>query len=1147
MAENKGKGNDWFPNLNHILLILLAGTIFIPQSPFHESRPKKSETSTHVYTAHARLWEDPFEAVEKYIEKHKKLSDASGHSDMPPSGQQEKSSDQNPKTEELPNMGGIQKDIEDILSANDQKNINIVAVMLPDGDYYEDSEDRRKLRYAVLSGFNATLKYMPEEPNRIKFFSLNQKGTTDDPGYAAYEWLVYKPTKHYASPHNDTRPYERPSILLLWLNEEDFRIKPHQKLKDLINKRLDSSKIGSASVPGSLSSETLQDDLINNELDSSKIGSVSVLGPLGSENLQDLVNEMTHPDCDSDSCKQENNKYHYYSPSATMDEWNLLKDICRLPTNKASDKDSHTINHCSDEEAQQIPPTSLHVYFEKQGLSFLRVTATDKDLAGAVKNELSLRGIQASKQNRILLIGEWDSLYDFHLAATFAAELLKGRDSECSKGTTFDGLPLPIQDYNEQYDDEIQCIFRSSYLRGLDGEKLKASDGHGNLLNENKDIGNGDNKITGDLENANGDSQFDYVRRLATQIGELDKKIRDNKNPDTHAIKAIGILGSDVYDKLLISEALHSKFPDAVFFTNGIDARLLEPKNNKWARNLIMASSFGLSLNRHLQRDIPPFRDNIQTAYFLATEMALTKQFGQQLPSTKTDQTDKTEYLTVGKDFYFLSSILKPEIQDQFYAQDELNKLMEPVQLFEIGHTSIFNLNSSNNSCPPEEPHLHPCSGKKYTAADISGLLALIVSAVCLYLILDKSLKLYIGLLSALPILLVFSYPYIKDIKPYIISSLIIITFIIITKFINKKYKNTEQINSDETYTKKMHARNVLIISFIAIGILSIWYIFSILYDSEEPFAFFEGVSMWPSQAVRLIALLLTGYFIYEAFMFPPEFTKWLTKHLYLTNKKPEIINKWAEININTIFIVLTLLYIIETALFFLLGIPNTPYRGEYIFSLNIILMQGLLAPAFLILLVLVSYAAIKAVKSVEYFHEEIQTPQTNWPIETLDERATPFNIKSSDAHEWASMFFVIELTKRIYKFIGYPLIIALLIVLARSNYFDNLQMPLALKLIIGFSLVWLGYCDYRLKRATEKARENALKSLRTKVIAYKGNNTKINRGEQLERLIAMIENADEVVYKPFSQRPIFIYSLLIIVAWKADSIDYNALLDKFF
>jgi hypothetical protein len=199
------------------------------------------------------------------------------------------------------------------------------------------------------------------------------------------------------------------------------------------------------------------------------------------------------------------------------------------------------------------------------------------------------------------------------------------------------------------------------------------------------DLSGGDEE---NLEEASGNSQFDYVRRLASQIGVLDQKINDS--PDMHSIKAIGILGSDVYDKLLITEALHSKFPDALFFTNGMDARLLEPKNNQWARNMVIASSFGLKLEGYLQKDIPPFRDSIQTAFYLATEMALAKQFGaSNLRINKDYQT-----LLRTSDQQKLDSLLKPNPE-------------KPARLFEIGRTKAFDL-SPNPKHSPNNPGLHP-------------------------------------------------------------------------------------------------------------------------------------------------------------------------------------------------------------------------------------------------------------------------------------------------------------------------------------------------------------------------------------------------------------------------------------------------------
>jgi hypothetical protein len=77
------------------------------------------------------------------------------------------------------------------------------------------------------------------------------------------------------------------------------------------------------------------------------------------------------------------------------------------------------------------------------------------------------------------------------------------------------------------------------------------------------------------------------------------------------------------------------------------------------------------------------------------------------------------------------------------------------------------------------------------------------------------------------------------------------------------------------------------------------------------------------------------------------------------------------------------------------------------------------------------------------------------------------------------SMRFVNELTEAIYRMIGYPLVVALLIVLARNSYFDNWVMPTALKIIIAYSLGMLLYLDYRLKNKTDEARTAVLKTLR--------------------------------------------------------------------
>ena len=102
--------------------------------------------------------------------------------------------------------------------------------------------------------------------------------------------------------------------------------------------------------------------------------------------------------------------------------------------------------------------------------------------------------------------------------------------------------------------------------------------------NGSKDTDNKQNKDSKDnaksrpdpsaKDRAEGQSQFDYLRRLGDHIQQLDAKLRrDNEN----GIEAVGVLGSDVYDKLLVLQVLRPLLPNAWSFTTDLDALFLHP------------------------------------------------------------------------------------------------------------------------------------------------------------------------------------------------------------------------------------------------------------------------------------------------------------------------------------------------------------------------------------------------------------------------------------------------------------------------------------------------------------------------------------------------------------------------------------------
>ena len=61
----------------------------------------------------------------------------------------------------------------------------------------------------------------------------------------------------------------------------------------------------------------------------------------------------------------------------------------------------------------------------------------------------------------------------------------------------------------------------------------------------------------------------------------MAQRIRDEeleKIDERGTVSAVGIFGTDVFDKLLVMEALRPSFPGAVFFTTDLDSRLLMPE-----------------------------------------------------------------------------------------------------------------------------------------------------------------------------------------------------------------------------------------------------------------------------------------------------------------------------------------------------------------------------------------------------------------------------------------------------------------------------------------------------------------------------------------------------------------------------------------
>lgn len=311
---------------------------------------------------------------------------------------------------------------------------------------------------------------------------------------------------------------------------------------------------------------------------------------------------------------EENFVIEMFSPWATADPFllNYIKSQKVKEINSVQDIIKKRKEYDSKNKDQYSMITSGNV-----NVSLKQSIHTDLQLTDELVDELERRGVKVGSKgsDHIVLISEWDTSYGRALPLSFAISIEKYRQNHNPKSKN-NILPWP------------ERIHKMTYMRGIDGMLPDDNDSATKTVNsqQRNDKSSNMGYYTPEFKQPLGQAQFDYIRRLEDRIKQMPLLDHDGKMSEESCggeIRAIGVLGSDIYDKLLILRALRGKFPNAIFFTNDLDARLFHETELPWTRNLIVASSYGLQLHPSLQKDIPPFRNVYQSSVFVATLQAL--------------------------------------------------------------------------------------------------------------------------------------------------------------------------------------------------------------------------------------------------------------------------------------------------------------------------------------------------------------------------------------------------------------------------------------------------------------------------------------------------------------------------------------------
>jgi len=574
MTEPSKGGNPF--SLVMLVTLLIGGVVLENQLSLQGSRPVLKSKIHHQHLdeedVDARLWQDPFQAVDQAIEHI------------------EKEHPNEPRRDRWPEF---QRSLQQKYKSDP---VTILGVMVSSGPNFVDAENRIRTRYAVVSGL-ASSGYRPVTSEYIGYLE-------------GKDWLHVhgKLTEHYAHHHMPERvPYEwfepiekglkdarKPWVLVVWLDDRHIfhkemgTLRPLRNIQTLFQHLVAQKDTTNEEFHSRDHSHSKEEDAVHlKEGDYGKFRFV-VIGPPHSGQLGDMVREGLNikyqgpiPNIPS---------IEILSTRATKDEQQILR---------------RALKHSSN--------LSVSKYFDDKNVRFLRTTPTDLELAMALVKELKLRGVSGASP--IALVSEWDTDYGRAFQKTI-----------CKAWKTVFPVRGKRLVENEGPCTYLNNIYYFSYLRGLDGQLPEpASNEKEKKKPYSKELNLG-SEVSPTLR-AERERQYDYLVRLAEKIGDTEKQLdpygdspRTLSNP---RFEAFGVLGSDYYDKLVVLQALRRQFSHAHFFTTDMDARFFHAQDYKYVRNLIVASGFGLSLREDIQKSIPPFRDTYQTSAYLATRLAV--------------------------------------------------------------------------------------------------------------------------------------------------------------------------------------------------------------------------------------------------------------------------------------------------------------------------------------------------------------------------------------------------------------------------------------------------------------------------------------------------------------------------------------------
>ncbi len=695
---------------------------------------------------------------------------------------------------------------------------------------------------------------------------------------------------------------------------------------------------------------------------------------------------------------------------------------------------------------------SLDADFAGRFGGFTSYIADDAQLARALAEELAARGIDGrwpAWRGKELPGRNWPVLG----AEGITVALVGQRDTAYARG-----LSAALEEALRPYRVEV---LKTGYLRGVDGKRAGA---------DSKDDKPGKEEKAA-IERPEGDAQVDYLRRLAQDLLRQQSALLREGKP---GIRAIGILGDDYHDKLLALEAMRGAIPDAIFFTTDVDAAMLHPADNRYTRNLLVASGYGLRLAAPAQGDAPPFRDSYQTAAYATTRAVLA------------------------------------EMQGSAASETGIGPAWRQARLFEVGRGQFISLNAAPGGCADFPDHCANPQADSTTEPPLwrkgwrmGWVLATVASGALLLALLYPDWRramrqprhrrrwLYGGVVGAALVAGFVACLPMPAGEPF------------------------GWLEGDSAWPSEFIR--------LGAGLLAL----CLLARAQASLAasarrcmtrYFKGVRFDAPDAGSHRSTLMVGHDFLRALGHEPRLnpTRWRDSRSPLRRAlgKHALDPPPFQYSARPYLLIIFMFWALGVAIFMAYGFPRAPVRSFAMRALDygIVVMS---ISAFLWLLVYVLRVTRHAIALARALAAE-----TRWPAHSLDR----FGMRDASLEclydDWMDVQFLARATEPVQRLVYYPFLILFLLFFAQSSLFDHWVVPLSLYLLVGFTLAVLLGSAWRLRRVAEGVRAEALRRLARYRMQLLGEDEG-GLVAQVDEMVNQIRTINVGVFANLSQQPL--------------------------